>query len=163
VLAVSIDTGGTAPVLETSFVEVHLRAPPAATVRFDPTQVDEPVRQMTTVDPIETAANMTFVELPDELAGLPRRNDPDAGLATYGEGLTTVSLVVVPQGALGRRISALPRTERPWGGDAALIETSLVNLELVQIGGLEIVLAGTVTVAELDRIAGELVSDRGIG
>jgi hypothetical protein len=131
-------------------------------MQFDPTQVDALPLLATTVDPIETAAGLSFVELPGSLGGLPRRNDPDAGLATYGDGLTTVSLLVVPQGALGRRISRLPRAERPWGGEAALIETSLVNIEIVQVAGFEVVLAGTVTVAELDRIAGELVSSGGV-
>lgn len=163
VLAVEIDTGGTAPVLETSFVEVHLRTPSADTLQFDPDEVGVPVRQATTVDPIETASGLSFVDLPDRLGGLPRRNDPAAGLATYGDGLTTVSLLVVPQGALGRRISALPRTERPWGGDAALVETSLVNIQITDVAGLQVVLAGTVTVAELDRIAGALVASGGVG
>ena len=163
VLEVHIDTGGTAPVIESSFVDVHLRAPSAAIMQFDPTQVDALPLLATTVDPIETAAGLSFVDLPDSLGGLPRRNDPAAGLATYGNGLTTVSLLVVPQGALGRRITRLPRAERPWGGEAALIETSLVNIEIVQVAGLEVVLAGTVTVAELDRIAGEFVSSGGVG
>ena len=61
-----------------------------------------------------------------------------------------------------RGIYALPTTERPWGGQAIVIETSLFNVEIVSLGALDIVLAGTVTVAELDRIAGEVVARGGL-
>jgi hypothetical protein len=158
VLKVELDTGASAPVLETEFVTVHLRSPDPDVVAFDDADGRADVETRSTVDPIETIGNTRLLALPDSLAGLPRRNDPEAGLATYGEGMAVVTLLAVPRGALGRRIDALPRAERVWGGQAALIETSLVNAQLARIGGLEVVLAGTVTVAELDRIAGELVA-----
>lgn len=161
VLRVELDTGASAPVLETQFVDVRLRTPPSSVVTFDDADVRAEVRLSSTVDPIEAIGNTRLFPFPDTLAGLPRRNDPEAGLATYGEGMVVVTLLAVPQGALGRRIGALPRAMRPWGGEAALIETSLVNAQLARIGALEVVLAGTVTVAELDRIAGELVA--GVG
>lgn len=163
VLAVEVDTGGTAPVFETAFVDLALTAPAAGVVRFDPTQADAPIRAVTSVDPVEAVASFAFVPLPDTLAGLQRRNDPDAGVATYGEGLTVVTLIVAPQGALGRRITRLPRTERSWGGEAALIETSLINILVSRIGALEVVLAGTVSVAELDRIAAAALGAGTIG
>lgn len=158
VLRTEIDTGGSAPVLETEFVEVHLRTPDASVIGFDPAAAGTTPRVVTTLDPIETIGTTRLVPLPDELAGLPRRNDPESGLAVYGEGLVAVTLVAVPRGALGRRITNLPRTERPWGGDVAVIETSLFNAQFVTVGGLDVVLAGTVTLQELDRIAAELVA-----
>ena len=160
VLRVQIDTGGTAPVFETSFVDVELTTPAADVISFDPTQVDEPVREADTLDVVESLSQLTGVPLPDELAGLPRRNPDAAGLATYGDGLSVVTLVVAPQGSLGRSgrgVYALPATDRPWGGEAIVLETSLLNAEIVSFGLFDVVLAGTVTVAELDRIAGEIV------
>lgn len=104
----------------------------------------------------------SFLPLPSELAGLERRNDPTAGLATYGAGLSVVNMFALPQGNLGRRINALPRTERPWGGDAAVVSTSLVNVQIFTLGGFDVVLSGTVDVSELDRIAGALVAQGGL-
>jgi hypothetical protein len=43
-----------------------------------------------------------------------------------------------------------------------VIETSLFNAQVVSLGVLDIILAGTVTVAELDRIAGEVVAQGGL-
>ncbi len=162
VLAVEINTGAAAASFETAFVELDLGAPDPAVVAFDPSEAEVPVRRQATVDPIETAASTTFVPLPASLAGLPRRNDPQASVATYGEGLSVVALLVAPRGALGRRIAALPVTERPWGGEAAVVETALVNALLVRMGTLDVVLAGTVTVAELDRIAEDALGPGGL-
>lgn len=163
VLAVEIDTGGTAPAFETEFVDVAFDEPSPGVVTFDPTEVDVPVRDDPYAnDVVEAVAEMRLVTLPDELAGLPRRNDPDEGIATYGDGLSAVSLLAVPQGTLGRPgrgVFALAASERPWGGQARVVSTSLVNVEVLAVDGFDVVLAGTVTVAELDRIAGELVEE----
>lgn len=160
VTAIEIETGGTAPAFETTFADLSFVEPDVGVMQFDPQEAGEPVRTAAAVDPLETVAGQRFLPLPDELAGLPRRNDPDAGLATYGEGLAVVNMFALPQGGLGRRISALPRTERPWGGGAIVVTTSLVNIQILRLGGFDVVLSGTVPVAELDRVAGVLV-DRG--
>ncbi|CAB4549849.1 unannotated protein [freshwater metagenome] len=158
VTAVEIETGGTAPAFETAFTSLRFRTPEFDVLAFDPEGSGEPVRSAVTVDPVESVSRTSFVPLPQELAGLPRRNDPQAGLATYGEGLTVVNMFVIPQGNLGRQINSLPRVERPWGGEALVIPTSLVNIQILTVDGFEVVLSGTVEIAELDRIAGELVA-----
>ena len=157
VLEVQVHTGATAPAFEASFIDVSFGRPADDVMQFDPDGVDEPVRQSATVDPIEQADQFAFVTLPDSVGGLARRNDITSGLGTYGAGLSLVNLAVVPAESLGRRIAALPQSKRPWGGSAALLQTSLVNLQIVRIGGFAVVLSGTVTMAELDRIAGEIV------
>jgi hypothetical protein len=165
VLRVEIYTGSSAPVLETSFVDLDFGQPSASVMQFDPTEVDEPVRQSTTVDVVEALSQNELLPLPDEVAGLPRRGQMSGGLASYGSGLSVVNMMAVPRGSLGRAgrgIYALPATDRPWGGQAIVIETTLFNAQIVSIGILDIVLAGTVTVAELDRIAGELVAQGGL-
>jgi hypothetical protein len=161
VTAVEIETGGTAPSFETEFVDLRFRAPVVDVMQFDPEAAGEPVRTSATVDPVESVSRTPFLTLPDELAGLPRRNDPTAGLATYGEGLSVVNMFALPRGNLGRRIDQLPRTERPWGGDAAVVTTSLVNVQILTVDGFDVVLSGTVDIAELDRIAGVLVEQGG--
>jgi hypothetical protein len=159
VLRVQIDTGGTAPVFESEFVDMHFGQPPADVVTFDPAEIDQPVRRSATVDVIEALSQNLVVPLPDQLAGLPRRGHATGGLATYGSGLSAVTLVAVPPGSLGqpgRGIYAVPATDRPWGGKAIVIPTSLFNIEIVSFSLFDVVLAGTVTVAELDRVAGTL-------
>jgi hypothetical protein len=134
-------------------------------MQFDPDAVDEPVRESQTADVVETLSQNSFLPMPDQLAGLPRRGTDTGALGTYGSGLSIVTAAVAPRGSLGRSgrgIYALPTTERPWGGQAIVIETSLFNVEIVSLGPLDIVLAGTVTVGELDRIAGEVVARGGL-
>ena len=45
---------------------------------------------------------------------------------------------------------------RPWGGEAQVIETSLVNTMAFSSKGTGYVVSGAVTVAELDRIGAAL-------
>ncbi len=165
VMKVQIDTGGTAPVFETAFVDLQFGRPSAAVMQFDPTEVDEPVRQAETADAIEALSQNTLLPLPDQLAGLPRRGQATGGLATYGSGLSVVTVLAAPRGSLsrpGRGIYALPQTDRPWGGQAIVLETSLFNAQIISLGIFDIVLAGTVTVPELDRIAGQLAEQGGL-
>jgi hypothetical protein len=165
VLHVEIDTGGTAAIFETAFIDMDFGPPSAAVMQFDPDEADEPVRQSPTADVVEALAENSFIPLPDQLAGLPRRGEDTGALGTYGSGLSVVTVAVAPRGSLGRSgrgIYALPSTDRPWGGRAIVIETSLFNAQIVSLGALDIILAGTVTVAELDRIAGEVVAQGGL-
>jgi hypothetical protein len=160
VTAVEIETGSTAPAFETAFVDLSFAAPDVEVMQFDPVAAGEPVRTSATVDPVESVSQQSFLPLPQELAGLPRRNDPNAGLATYGEGLSIVNMFAIPQGNLGRQINRLPRVERPWGGEAVVISTSLINLQIMRLGTFDVVLSGTVDMTELDRVAGVL-AERG--
>jgi hypothetical protein len=161
VTAVQIETGATAPAFETAFVDLTFRQPSLDVMQFDAEAAGQPVRTSATVDPVESVSGSSYLPLPAELAGLPRRNDPDAGLATYGEGLSVVNMFALPQGNLGRRINSLPRTQRPWGGDATVVSTSLINVQIISLGGFDVVLSGTVDIGELDRIAGALVEQGG--
>ena len=43
-----------------------------------------------------------------------------------------------------------------------MVTTSLVNVQIVTVGGLDVVLSGTVPVAELDRVAGVIVERGGL-
>jgi hypothetical protein len=164
VTAVEIETGGTAPAFETAFADLTFVQPPLDVMQFDPVAAGQPVRTSATVDPVESVSTTGFglPELPADLAGLPRRNDPNASVATYGSGMSVVNMFALQRGNLGRRINELPRTERPWGGEAIVVSTSLINVQIVTIESLDVVLSGTVDVSELDRIAGVLVEQGGL-
>ncbi len=159
VLRVAVDTGGTAPVLETAFADVSLTRPAGDIIAFDAEAAGQPVREADSLDPVEASSQLGFaLPFPDEIAGLPLRGTPVGSLASYGDGLAVVDVLVVTSGGLGRRITALPRDERSWGGRAAVVETSLVNALITSVDGFDVVVAGTVTVAELDRIAAAVAS-----
>ncbi|MBI5089422.1 MAG: hypothetical protein HZB15_11355 [Actinobacteria bacterium] len=169
VLRVQINTGGTAAELEAEFVDISFGQPDPDVVQFDADEAGVPVRDSPTADVIDalgafpSLAGLTAP--PDQLAGLPRRGDGSGLLNTYGAGLSVVTAAQVPPGALGRSgrgIYALPSSERPWGGEAIVLETTLFNAQLVRLGAFDVVLAGTVTVAELDRIAGDVVARGGL-
>ena len=98
------------------------------------------------------------VELPDSLGGLARNPGPSRGVATYGRGFETVTLLGAPRGVVPPELTRRPVSRRPWGGDAILIETSLIKAELFGAGENSYLVAGAVDVAELDRLAGELVA-----
>jgi len=127
---------------------------------FDPDETGVPYRRSTTMDAIEVLASIGF-RMPDTLGGLNRRAGSSSGVQTYGSGLSIVSAFSVPRGVLGRRLTELPSSTRPWGGEAIVIELDLVNVEIVEAAGFSYVLAGTVPVAVLDTMAGELTGEDG--
>jgi hypothetical protein len=162
VLRVEIFTGSSLPIFETGYLELAIKTPAPEVLTFDPDEADDvEYEERDSLDPVEQLVDAAFIPLPDELAGLPLRHAVSPAVKSYGSGLTVVSLVAAPRSALGRRLAFLPRSERPWGGSVILLEASLVNAEVIEIGGLSYILIGTVTVAELDRIAAELVATGG--
>lgn len=156
VLRVDIHTGGATPVFETSYLDLAFAEPEADVLSFDPDETGVVYRTTTTMDALETVDGVSFVPLPDVLGGLDVRDPDDTGVRTYGSGLGLVTVFAVPNGVLGRRLDALPTTDRPWGGSAVLIEADLVNLELIDSGGVTYVVAGTVPVAVIDAVAAEV-------
>ncbi len=163
VLRVEMFTDGTVPIFETGYLELALKTPSDDVLSFDPNETDDiRLERRESLDPVEQLVDAAFIPLPDELAGLPLREATSESVKSYGSGLTVVSLVAAPRSALGRRLAFLPQSERPWGGSVILLEASLVNAEVIEIGGLSYILIGTVTVPELDRIAAELVDTGGV-
>jgi hypothetical protein len=161
VLRVEIRTDSSLPIFETGYMELELKTPADDVLTFDPDETEDVFVELRDVlDPVEQLVEAAFIPLPDELAGLPLRNEVSPSVKSYGSGLNVVSLVAAPRSALGRRLNFLPRSERPWGGSVILLEADLVNAEVLEIGGLSYIVIGTVTVAELDRIAA-VVSEAG--
>jgi len=162
VLRVELRTGGRVPILESAFLDLSVGPVDAGVITFDPDGADGiQVRRAPTLDAVEALGRASALASPERLAGLPRRSAAGSAVTTYGEGFGLVSLLVVPAGVLGRGGLPDPST-RPWGGEAVVVEARLVNVEVVVVAGLAHVLAGTVPVGELDRIAAELVAGGGV-
>ncbi len=49
--------------------------------------------------------------------------------------------------------NTIPLVDRPWGGQARVVSTALVNAMAINVDGIGYVVAGAVTVDELDRLA----------
>ena len=103
------------------------------------------------------------VELPDTLGGRARNPGPSRGVATYGRGFEAVTLLAVPRGFVPSELTRLPASSRPWGGEAIVVETSLVKAGLFGAGENSYLVAGAVQVDELDRLAGDVVALAGRG
>jgi hypothetical protein len=108
-------------------------------------------------DVVQQLERLSPVDLPDTLGDRARSPGPSRGIATYGHGFDAVVLVGVPNGTIPSGLARLPASTRPWGGEAIVIETSLVKAELVRSGGTSYLLAGAVSVDELDRLAADIV------
>ena len=108
-------------------------------------------------DIVRQVASASPLTLPDELAGLARGPGQTGAVGTYGSGFDVVGVLAVPGFALSQAIpNTIPLVDRPWGGQARIVSTSLVNAMAFDTGGVAYVVAGPVTVDELDRIAAAL-------
>ena len=68
-------------------------------------------------------------------------------------------MLALPQEFITDTLRSLPTSDRPWGKTAAVIRTPLVDgiLAAADGGNGLFILGGPVTVAELDRLAQDLV------
>ena len=119
--------GGAGPALTSVLLDLDLSAPPASRTRFTP----PPDARVDVVDAPDIAAaadRFSPYLLPATLAGLPRRSDAGGqqGVATYGTGLTALSVVPL------RRRTTL-RLLRRLEGDAAVVSGEAeISTALVQ-------------------------------
>jgi hypothetical protein len=158
-LAVDVTArGGKAPTLASETLTISFGPPDVDRLTFTPPtgpgfRVRTGDRVLDIVQQIERSSP---VDLPDTLGGLARNPGPSRGIATYGHGFDAVTLVGVPAASVPPGLSQLPASPRPWGSQAIVVETSLVKAQLLSTGSVSYLVAGTVDVAELDRLAGEL-------
>jgi len=142
---------------ETQFLDVSLSAPSRDRVTFHRPDNVRTGRPQT--DIVRQVASASPVTLPGELAGLTRGSGQTGAVATYGSGFDVIGVVAVPGFALSQAIpSTIPLVDRPWGAQARVVSTSLVNAMAFQVGAVAYVLAGPVTVDELDRVAAVVAS-----
>ena len=146
----------THPSVESQFLDLSIGPPDSRTMAFTPPARSR-VRRSTAVDPLAQAGRASSIVLPDELAGLARGAQAGPGVAAFGTGFHIVTVVVIPAVFLRQLVpDAIATSVRPWGGEAQVIETSLVNTMAFSSKGTGYVVSGAVTVAELDRIGAAL-------
>jgi hypothetical protein len=149
-----VSRGADRPVFESQFLDVSLSPPDRQLVSFvRPRGVRN--RRGNNADLLQQLQAATAsTKLPDSLAGLSRGPGQSGPVATYGDGFDVVTVIAVPSFLLDQAIPAtFALTDRPWGGQARVVETQLVNAMAVSAGRLGYVLSGAVTVGELDRVA----------
>jgi hypothetical protein len=147
-------TSGTAG-FETQFLDVSMASPSRDRVTFRRPDNVRTGRPQT--DIVRQVASASPLTLPDQVAGLARGPGQTGAVGTYGSGFDVVGVLAVPGFALSQAIpSTIPLVDRPWGGQARIVSTSLVNAMAFGTGGVGYVVAGSVTVDELDRIAAAL-------
>jgi hypothetical protein len=150
-----VSRGADRPVFESQFLDVSLSPPDHQLVAFVRPRGARNRRGNSNADLLQQLQTFTAsTELPDTLAGLPRGPGPAGPVATYGDGFGVVTVVAVPSYLLNQAIpTTFALTDRPWGGQARVVETQLVNAMAVSAGNLGYVLTGAVTLGELDRVA----------
>ncbi len=103
-------------------------APDPELVTFEPPPGSElPDRGGENLDLVQAIERYSDTELPDTLAGLPRRTDVANAAATYGEGFDVVGVLALPEEFITDTLRALPTSERPWGQTVALVRTPLAQ------------------------------------
>jgi hypothetical protein len=148
------------PIVTTTFLDLRLRAPDPATVRFD-LPADAEVETNDTPDLARLIDQLSPFVLPDPLAGEPRRTRVASAASTYGRGFDLVAVLAFPANfSLRTRefLEKVPVRKGPWG-EASMIGTPLLNGMVFERDGVAYALAGTVTQPALDRVATTLARD----
>jgi hypothetical protein len=164
VLRVSVvSKGESTPAFESQFLDVSFDAPSHERVTFVRPAGARIRRGTGDLDLVQQLQRGDFgagARLPATIAGL-TRGSPAAAIATFGDGFGVVAVMAVPSFFVDAAIpDTFPLTARPWGGEARLVETPLVNAMALTSGKLGYVVAGAVTTAELDRIAADINATR---
>ena len=147
-------------VLSSQFLDVSLAPVSAEAVTFSP--APDIRRRRGQGDLVQSALRFSAIDLPAELGGLRRRAESAGSVATFGDGFGVVAVLALPAGLLERAIpSTIASSRRPWGGTARVVQTPLVNAIGLTVGPASYVIAGPVTVAELDRLAAVLAGAAG--
>jgi hypothetical protein len=149
-----ISRGADRPVFESQFLDVSLSPPDRSLVTFVRPRGARNRRNPNTDLLQQLQAVTSATQLPGSLAGLTRAPGQTGGVATYGDGFGVVTVLAVPSFLLNEAVPAnFALTDRPWGGQARVVETQLVNAMAMSSGGRGYVLSGAVTLQELDRVA----------
>jgi len=154
------EKGAARTALDTRFLDLDLAVPPADVTAFTPPP-GAAVREGREAEVVlEAGRRIRPVQLPDELAGLPRRrlDGVPPGIGLYGSGVTLLAVAPVP----GRLAQGL-RNALSASPDAVVddlgtrVAAGPVALMVVEPPGQgPYVLTGTVTLDALARAAGEL-------
>lgn len=150
------------PALTSLLLDLELSPPPAERTAFRP----PPGASVTVTDAPDIAAaadRFAPFALPDELAGLPRRlrvDDAGQGVATYGDGFTTLAVVPLRDDTARGLLRQLADRDASAGGrpQEAEIGTALLQGLVARRGDRAYLLAGTVPQPLLRQALAELVA-----
>lgn len=150
--------GGSGAALTSVLLDLDLSPPPASRTRFSP----PPDARVDVVDAPDLAAaadRFSPFELPPVLAGLPRRTDTgdQRGVATYGTGLTALTVVPLRGRTAHRLLHGLEATAISWR--EAEISTALVQGRVVMDRRRAYLLLGTVPQDVISTALAELRRD----
>lgn len=136
--------GGEGAALTSVLLDVDLSAPPASRTRFAPPP-DARVDAVVAPDIAAAADRFSPYRLPATVAGLPRRTDAgdQRGVATYGSGLTALTVVPLRWRSAGRLLRALEGDVAIVSGEAE-ISTALVQGRVTRDASRGYLLIGTV-------------------
>jgi hypothetical protein len=148
------------PALDTRFLDLEVGLPPAEVTAFTP-PAGSFVRQAREAEIVlEAGRRIRPVALPDQLAGLPRRQleGVPPGIGLYGRGVTLLAVAPVPPGlARGLRNALAAAPDAVRDGPGTRLAAGPVGLMLVEtLGQGPYVLTGTVTLDALAEAAGQL-------
>src|SRR5262249_9452519 len=149
-----VSRGADRPVFESQFLDVSLSTPSRDLVTFVRPRGARN-RRGNNADLLQQVQAFTAsTQLPATLAGLTRGTGQSGGIAPSGDGFDVVTVLAIPSYLLSQAIpTTFALTDRPWGGQARVVETQLVNAMALSSGRLGYVLSGAVTLDELDRVA----------
>ena len=116
------------PILESGFLDLTLTAPDPARLVFEPPPAARVQGDSGGLDLVQRAERTLPLLLPETLAGLRRGTERATAVATYGSGFDAVAVLAVSGRFVGRIVrDVAPPAPRPWGGDAGIVDTPLVN------------------------------------
>jgi hypothetical protein len=149
--------GGKARAFSSSFLDVSLQAPDPSLLRLDTDNPDTHFQEQ----PGDIDMNRSTVELARRIGGLKQRSPLGPLVATYGEGASIVAVSVFdPESAKNLR-SSIDTPGRPpikgAFGEGSLIQTPLVTGLIFSTDSHGYVLLGSVTRAQLEAMALDLV------
>ena len=149
--------GGAARAFSSSFLEVSLDAPDPGRLRFDPRK--DPTAIIPPPDN-QVERGFPYARLRKTIGGLQQRSPLQALFGSYGDGASVVAVAAFPAETVRGLRSSIDSPGRPPikgdFGEGSLISTSLVTGLLFTHEGRGYVLLGTVTRAQLEKMAVDL-------
>jgi hypothetical protein len=146
---------------ETSFLDLSLRPPDPAHLRFDVRHTPR-LDLQNTLPPSPQDSTSQF-QLPASIAGLPMRSDAHPFIATYGSGAALVAVAAIDNATADSLRQQIDSPGRPSAtgafGEGTQVEAPMLRALIFSSVDRGYVLAGTVTPQVLQQMAVELVTN----
>jgi hypothetical protein len=155
--------GQRTPILATTFLDLRETRPPTSLLFFRAPEGTD-VQVQDAPDIARAVDEFSPFVLPGSLAGAPRRSRLASAAGTYGSGFDLVAVLALPEAyspRSGSFLQKVPSKRYPWG-EASVVLTPLINGMVFDQGEVSYILAGTVQLGNLERVAAALARD-GVG